>query len=197
MAEARNPWLALVGRTLVDPRGAAEALLALRFNRGILWSLLVLVSILSVLVFKASLAVLPAQVSPQLAQSSPFALTIVLGAGLTMMVFAFYLTGQMLGGKGRFPGALLLMIWWQVMAMAIQIVQTLGLVLMPLIGGLISILGLGYLLYCLAVFVDAMHGFGNLFKALMTIVIASFGLLLGMSVILTLIGVTAAQGGLS
>ena len=135
--------------------------------------------------------------SPQLAQSSPFALTIVLGAGLTMMVFAFYLTGQMLGGKGRFPGALLLMIWWQVMAMAIQIVQTLGLVLMPLIGGLISILGLGYLLYCLAVFVDAMHGFGNLFKALMTIVIASFGLLLGMSVILTLIGVTAAQGGLS
>lgn len=195
MTQPTNPWLSLVGRTVTDARGVARDLLAMRFDRGTLWSMLVLVSILSVLAFETTQAVIPVNISPNMVRISPYALTVILGSGLVMMVFAFYFVGQVMGGKARFPGALLLMIWWQVMAMALQVVQTLVLLLLPFLANLISLIGLGYMFYLLIIFVDEMHGFANVFRALTTIVLAMIGIIVGLSLILTLIGATA-QGAL-
>ena len=131
MSQDQNPWFALIVQTFADTSGTARALNAMRLNRGILWSLLLLVSILSVLALQLSLWAYPAEARAPFDNISPFALTVVVGSALTLTVFALFFSGQALGGTGRFPGALLLTIWWQVVAVVLQVVQTVAVLIVP------------------------------------------------------------------
>jgi hypothetical protein len=129
-----------------------------------------------------------------LLRATPFALTVILGASLLMMVFALQLTGRMLGGTGRFSAALLLVIWWQSMALLIQVAQTATLLLFPPLAGIVTLAGLAWLVFSLLHLVNVLHGFDNLFKALATVVIGVVGISFGLALLLSLIGVTL-QGG--
>ena len=188
MTEARA-ILSLIGRSFVDPRGVARLLNGLRLNRGILWSALAAVVCLSVLMMTAAIAVSGLEEGHPLFALTPFTLAIVLGSSLVAMVFAFYFTGQMLGGTGRFPGALILMTWWQVMALAVQALQLVALGLSTWLAEAISLLGFGYLIVSLAIFIDVLHGFDNIFKAAGTVVLAVLGISFGLALLMTLIGV--------
>jgi len=196
MSNPTNPWVALMVLTFRDTRSAAQVLNAMRLNRGILWSMLFLISILTVLTLELSLVFYPADATAPFGSVSPFALTAVVGSALTITVFSLYFAGQMLGGTGRFPAALLVTIWWQAIAIVMQLVQTVALLFSPLLTSLVTLGALVFSIYCLIVFINEMHGFNSLAKALGAVVIAFLGILFGLSLILTLIGV-AAQGGAS
>ncbi|WP_394152313.1 hypothetical protein [Loktanella salsilacus] len=179
-------------RSLRDPAGVARALMSIGLARNTLYQLVALVTVLSVLMLELGVYLSPAEA--EVLMATPFALAIILGASLLMMVFALQLTGRMLGGTGRFSGALLLVIWWQGMALLIQVVQTATLLLFPALAGIVTLAGLAWLVFSLLHLVNVLHGFDNLFKALATVVIGVVGISFGLALLLSLIGVTL-QGG--
>lgn len=183
---------ALIGQSIRDPAGVARWLMGLGFSRGTLYSMVALVTVLSVLLLELGLYLSPAQT--EILRATPFTLCIILGASLLMMVFALQLTGRMLGGKGRFGSALLLVVWWQAMALIIQVVQTIAMLILPPVAGLITLAGLVWLVFALLHLVNVLHGFDSLLKALATVAIGIVGISFGLALVLGLIGVTL-QGG--
>ena len=183
---------AFIGQSFRDPAGTARALMGVGLSRGTLYSMLALVTVMSVLLLELGNALSPA--GSAILRLTPFTLCVILGASLIMMVFALQLTGQMLGGQGRFAAALLLVIWWQAMALVIQAAQTLAVLILPPLAGLLTIAGLVWLVFALLHFVNVLHGFDSLPKALATVAIGVVGISFGLALLLTLIGVTL-QGG--
>ena len=181
-----------IGRSLRDPAGIARWLLAFELSRGTLYSMVALVTVLSVLTLELGLYLSP--VDAEIMRASPFTLCIILGASLVMMVFAVQLTGRMLGGHGRFGAALLLVVWWQAMALVIQVAQTIAMLILPPVAGLLTLAGLVWLVFALLHFVNVLHGFDSLPKALATVAIGVVGISFGLALLLTLIGVTLPGG---
>lgn len=175
-----------------DPAGTARALVGWRLAPGTLWSMLVLVIVLSVLVLEAGLMLSPAEAAVFVA--SPFTLCVILGASLVMLAFAIQLTGRMFGGRGTFQTALLLLIWWQAMALVIQVAQTATLLLSPPLSGIVALVGLSWMVFALLHLVNVLHGFESLLKSLGTVVVGILGISFGTALLLTLVGVTV-QGG--
>ena len=183
---------AFIGHSFRDPAGTARWLRGMAFDRGTLYAMVTLVTVLSVLLLEVGLMLAPGETA--IAPLSPFTLTVVLGASLIMLIFALQLTGQMLGGSGRLGQALLLVVWWQAMALVIQAAQTVLVLVLPPLAGVLTIAGLVWLVFALLHLVNVLHGFDSLPKALATVVIGVVGISFGLALLLTLIGVTL-QGG--
>jgi hypothetical protein len=177
--------------TLRAPASAARLLVTLHLSRPVLWQILALVTIVSVLIVALSPGPMPEAgpaAGPQPVQLSPFAYAAILAASLVMLVFALHFTGGALGGTGSFAGALTLVIWLEVLATAVRLVQTVAMFVSPALGGLVSLLGLALLFWTLINFINVLHSFESLGKAVLTLLLAVVGISLGISLILTLIG---------
>jgi hypothetical protein len=186
--------------TLRAPGAAAELLTGLQLSRGVLWQALALVTVLSVLIVGFSPGPMPEAgpiAGPSPVVLTPFAYTAVLGASLVMLVFALFYTGAALGGTGTFPATLTLVVWLEVFATAIRVVQTLAMLVSPVLGGLVSLVGLGLLVWTLINFVNVLHGFGSLGKAVLTLLLAVMGISFGIALILSLIGAGLPGGPLN
>ena len=181
-----------IGQSFRDPAGTARWLTGFGFSRDTLYSMLALVTILTVLLLQ--IVVFLTQSEVPIVTMAPFTLSVIVGSSSIMMVFALQLTGQMLGGNGRFGAALLLMVWWQAMALVIQVFQTVTLLILPPAAGLVTIAGYVWLLFALLHCVNVLHGFDSQLKALATVVIGIVGISFGLSLLLVLIGVTLPGG---
>ena len=182
----------MIARSFRDPAGTARWLLGYDFGRGTLAAMVTLVTILSVLLLELNVLLSPPEA--EILRLTPFTLCVILGASLMMMVFAIQLTGQMLGGHGRFGSALLLIVWWQAMALVIQVAQTVAMLILPPVAGLLTLAGLVWLVFALLHLVNVLHGFDSLPKALATVAIGLVGISFGLALLLTMVGVTL-QGG--
>ncbi|SEN27816.1 Yip1 domain-containing protein [Loktanella fryxellensis] len=174
--------------SLRDPAGAAAYLRGLALDRGTILSLMALITILSVLILMAGVWLSPAEAAMFVA--SPFSLTILLGGSLIMLVLAVHLGGRLLGGSGRIEQAVLLIVWWQAMALVIQVIQTVLLLILPVLSSLAAIAGLVWLVFALLHLVNVLHAFNSLWKALGTVIIGVFTVSLGLGLLLALIGVS-------
>ena len=183
----------LIGQSFTDPVAAANQVYGTRYDRGTLWSALVLVTVVSVLMIAISNALMgvPAELESAVVQISPFTFALILGSSLVVLVFALYFVGQMLGGNGHFPESLLCVIWLQVLSMALQIVQIFAMILLPPLVGIVSLVGLGMILYALVNFINVLHGFDSLLKAFGTFALSLIGIAFGLSMILAIVGVSA------
>lgn len=192
--ELERLW-GLVRLTLQSPAEGARAVINLGLSRNDLWLSLALVTVLSVLLMVLStgtVMVLPLGVDPLYV--SPIGYGVIMGSGLVLLVFAIHYTGQALGGKGIFSDSLALVVWLEVMSLALRLVQ----VLVGLIStGLAAVIALGaavFLFWCLIRFTDEVHQFNSVGKSILTLVLALVGISVGITIILTFIGVGATQG---
>lgn len=179
----------MIWRSLFDPAAVARILIGWRLPRDVLWLTLGLVTVLSVLLValtQGPAPELPAGTQPIVV--TPFAYATILGAMLVLLVFALQFTGQILGGTGDLGAALVLVVWLEVVAMALRVAQGAALLLAPPLVGPISIVGMWVLLWCLANFINVLHGFESLGKSALVIVLAAVGIGLGLGLILSLIG---------
>ena len=167
----------------------------LGLSRNDLWLSLALVTVLSVLLMVLStgtVMVLPLGVDPLYV--SPIGYGVIMGSGLVLLVFAIHYTGQALGGKGTFFESLAVVVWLEVMSLALRLVQ----VLVGLVStGLAAVIALGaavFLFWCLIRFTDEVHQFNSVGKSILTLVLALVGISVGITIILTFIGVGATQG---
>jgi hypothetical protein len=189
----------LLWLTLRSPGEAAGALISLNLSRGVLWQALALVTVAGVLVIALASAVLPeaapATEDGQVLALTPLAAATILGSFLVILVFALHFTGLAFGGTGTFPAALVVVVWIEVLATAIRIVQT-GLYLVaPVLGALASLAGAGIIVWTLVSFVNVLHGFRSLAKAALVACAAVIGMGMGLALILTIIS-TGLGGGI-
>jgi len=190
---------ALLVQTLIAPRRAAEGLIALNLPQRWLWMALALMSVLNSIVYSVSLRLTPtsdpmatAMMPP--AFHSPVLFTMFLFGALAITVLALYWIGKGLGGQGRMDDVLVLICWLQVLRLILQVVVAVLVIVAPVLGALVIFTASLWGIYILIGFVDAAHRFGNMFKAAGVIVLAMVAMVVGLSILLSIIGV-AVMGG--
>lgn len=185
-----NGLLAMVWRSIRNPREGATEVLSLGVPREALWPALALVVVLSILFAHVTALLALGQGGMGAMPVGPAATGFIQLLLLVVMVFAIFWIGRAMGGSGSFEEAILLVAWLQFIMVCLQVVQAVALIILPPVAGLISIAGLVLFLWLLTNFIAVLHGFTSLFQVFIMILLAAFGIAFGLSIILTLIGVT-------
>ena len=187
-----NQLLAMVGRSLRSPREGAEEVLALGVPKEALWLILAIVVVLSVVLAQAtSLIVVGAggEMFDGLLSNPMVTGTIQLGL-LLLMIAAVYVIGRAMGGSGSFEESMLLMSWLQFIMVVIQVAQTLAMLVLPPVAGLIGVAALVIFFWLLTNFIAVLHGFRSLAQVFVMILVSGFTIAFFFSLVLTLLGVT-------
>ena len=93
-------------------------------------------------------------------------------------------------GTGSFEEALLLITWMQFIFVVLQVVQSLAFIFFPVVAGLIGIVALGLFFWLLTNFIAVLHGFSSLGLVLVGIIGSAIGIVMGLSLVLAILGVT-------
>jgi hypothetical protein len=197
-----NGILGLIWETILNPASAARTVLSLRVSRENLWLAVLLATVLSGLVGGLSQMVVPntpmifetveGPVALNLTPSSPMMQGLFVGASLVMMGFSLYFTGRALGGQGTFPGTLALMAWLQVVMVAMQIATLVLIFVAPVVAAFLVFVSLVVFVRSTVVFVNELHGFQSIGRAIVTVLLAFLGVVVGFTIILLFSGVGAS-----
>lgn len=187
--------LPLVGQTIKAPRETFAYLLRLDLPRAVLWQALLLVVVISVLLAEISNLVIAGAGDPATAVmlASPLVFGIAQLALLSIMVLAIFWVGRAMGGTGGFAGGILLVTWLQFIMVCLQLLQGIAILALPPLAWLIGVGGLALFLWLLTNFIAELHGFANLGKVFAMILVTMIGFAVGLSFLLTLIGVTVPR----
>lgn len=187
--------LQLARLSLMAPQEAARKLLTLTIPRQLLWQMMALVVVLSVLLAWVNLALTPSNlevVGADILGPSPFSFVLLVAGSMIIMVFGVWLIGRLFGGSGRFDDVLLLVIWLQALMLLLQIVQSVLILVLPGLAGIAGLLSLGLLAWLLTNFTAVAHGFSSLGRVFVMIIAVFFGISLGFSLILVMLGIEIA-----
>lgn len=195
----REDVIDLLRQTLFKPADAARRLMDMRLPTEWLWMALALMAILNAIVYTASLQLSPepdasAGLMPAAFQA-PILFAALLFGALALTVIALYYVGQGLGGEAAMPDILVLMTWLQVLRLLVQgavLVLALG---VPALAALVVLGAAIWGVYILISFIDAAHRFDNRFKAAGVIVLSFVAMAIGLSMLLSLIGIITMRGG--
>ena len=160
------------------------------------WIALVLVAIASTFLMLLSLAPVPVEELPPAllwAMASPLGLAAVHAAMLLVSVHLLYRLGRFRDGRGSFADSLSVLIWFQIIMLAVQAVQLAAQVALPVLAFPAYLAGTVLFFWLLTNFVAELHGFASLGMTF-------FGILLALAVLILLLGfalvlVLAATGG--
>ena len=190
----REQLSALFWLTIRDPAEAALALMSRPVPRNVAWMILALGIVLNALAHFATLTLFPPPDELNIGfLTAPFLYTVILGSGLVILVFSFYWGGRAIGGRGRFDDVLLSVGWLQYMRFAVQLVS-LGFILLFPGFALVFVLGAGlYAIWVVLNFINVVHEFNSLGKAVMLVLITMLGMTVGMTLLLSL-GTATAVG---
>ncbi|MEL6643600.1 MAG: Yip1 family protein [Pseudomonadota bacterium] len=186
-----NQVLAMVGRSITNPREGAEEVLALGVPREALWLILAIVVVLSILIAQiTSLFSAPSNDIMGGFLQNPLITGIIQMGLLIIMIFSVHWVGRAMGGRGSFEEATLLMSWLQFIMVCLQLLQTLSLLILPPFAGLIGIAALVLFFWLLTNFVAVLHGFNSLAQVFVMILVSGFAIAFLFSLVLTVLGVT-------
>lgn len=175
-----------------DPRRAARWVMSFDLPRTARWQALLLVVILSAIFAQLAVTLFlraEAVVFGGLLLN-PWTTSIIQMTILVIAVFAIYWIGHAVGGTGRFGDAILLVAWLQFCMICLQLAQTAAMLILPPLASMIGIAGFVLFFWLLTHFVAELHGFTSLGQVFVMIVVSLLALVFGLSLILTLIGIT-------
>lgn len=181
----------LARETVFDPRRAAGRVLDFDIGRNELWMALLLATALNAILFSLSHYLFPSPLPLSRIFENPMLYAIVQGGGLVILIFVLTWVGNMLGGKGQLGDVLRVMVWLQFMRVLAQVAVVFIGVVLPVLGGIVSLAILVLSLWILLHFLNAAHRFNSLGRSFLVLLLAGLGLSFGISIILTLIGVSA------
>jgi hypothetical protein len=182
-------FLRLAVNTVTAPRDVARLLLAMNLPSQALWLAFALVIVLNTLMFSASLLLVPADdmFGPVLANPTVFGT--MLAISVAALIVAVTLCGRPLGGRASYAEIAILVIWLQALRVLLQaVVALVGPISLFLSGVLISaasVLGI----WIFVNFIDVAHETGSLLRAGLVLLLAVVGMMLGLSLIFSLLGV--------
>jgi hypothetical protein len=184
--------LPMVWRTITNPREGAEEVLALGVPRHALWTILLLVLVLSIILGQITtlLVATAAGVTVQGPLANPMITGVLQFALLVVTIYAIHFIGRSMGGKGSIDEAILLVAWLQFVMVCIQVVQTALMLILPPLASIVGIVGLVLFMWLLTNFIAVIHGFRSLGQVFVMILLSMFVLAFILSILLTLFGVT-------
>jgi hypothetical protein len=181
----------LIKRTLVDPRGAAKQIIELNIPKPALWNAVFLVVIMSVLLTYGTLIIAGQETGILELAGSPIIFVFYMVAQLVLLVFAMFWVGKALGGTGALDEILVLIVWLQTLWLLAQIVQTVVLVFAPNASTFIGFASIIYGIWIMINFISESHGFPSWVKGALTLMLALIGVIIGIAIILSVIGVSS------
>lgn len=190
MSLSFSELMAMVLRTLQNPREGAAEVLALGIPREAHWLLVATVAVLSTLVTGAfaTIALMrggeAAMVQPGLAMI----FAVHLGT-VVMLIVMVQGVGRTMGGTGRVEETTVLMCWLQFVMLVVAVVQSLLSAVMPPIAMLLAFVAAGIQLWLLTHFVAVLHGFRSLAGVFGMIIAVAFMLGFALMIVLQMAGV--------
>jgi len=184
--------LPMVWRTITNPREGAEEVLALGVPRQALWTILLLVLVLSIILGQITtlLVATAAGVTVQGPLANPMVTGVLQLVLLVVAIYAIHFIGRSMGGKGSVDEAILLVAWLQFVMVCIQVVQTALMLVLPPLASIVGIVGLVLFMWLLTNFIAVIHGFRSLGQVFVMILLSMFVMAFILSILLTLFGVT-------
>lgn len=181
-------FFGLVAATVSAPARAAEAVLAFRSPRDVLWLSVVAVAALWVMAQWLFFAAF--DLTGALSLPLPGTLFVILASLMTILVFVFYFTGTAFGGRGTFPGAMVMVSWcFFVLLLAWPFVMVVRSVPDPW-QRFVDIALVGAALRTLIHFLNRLHRFESTLKSAVVLFAAIGGLAVGFGLILAALGLT-------
>ena len=182
----------LLMKTVYAPAEAARFIAALKVPSETGWVAMLLGAIVNTFAYSLNLALFPIPADfPLPVVESPIQYLILTFSMSVMFVFTFFWIGQILGGKARLSTLVLMMAWLMLVYGLANFFLLFLIVLVPFLGSITSFVVLFYSLWILLVFLKIAHGFPNMGKSVVTIVLSLFGMLVGLSIFFSAIGITA------
>jgi hypothetical protein len=185
--------LDLARLTLRDPASAGQRIMALKLSRDVLWTGLALVAAANTIILSISAMILPPSGLPAFF-NSPLAMFVILAGVLVVTVHGIYWTGQALGGQGDLGDLLAMLVWLQVLRVGVQLVVTLLIFAAPTLSLMVSLIAAVWALWILLHFIAAAFRFPSLGKAAGVLLVATIGLVLGLGMLMSLIGLSIMGG---
>ena len=189
-ADWKEFLIELTKQSVVNPRAAARTILNLPFPNDVLWIMVLLVVILSVLLTYVTMMAAGPVVGLFGFAKSPLLLTVFMAANMVFLIFGLYWAGRAIGGQGDLKGFIALVTWLQALLLLAQVIQTVLIAFSPLLSSMFGTVSLLYCLWILILFISEAHGFDTWLKGLAVLLIAVLGVSAGLSILLSLIGVS-------
>lgn len=189
-------WMRAVWQSIMEPSEMARRIVAMTFPPDALWTALALTAVLNVMLLATLQLVSPAPVmfEEQIFALSPFGYVAVMVIFLVLFVLGTFQAGRILGGTGTLMQTLTIIVWFQCISLTLEVIQ-LGLVLVsPAIASIFGLLSLGALIWCFVNFVNVLHAFQNLGKAIFSILLALIGTAFLAGLLLTMLGIGTPGG---
>lgn len=180
---------------IIDPATAARQALDWRLGLGNMWMALALVAVLNVLMLALLQAASPMPVMSQGGMMlTPFSYAMIITIFLFLLVYTIYHVGRMMGGQGTVEDSLTVIVLFQSISVALEAVQVLLVLISPQIASIFGLVSLAVLIRCMVNFVNVMHRFDSLGKALATMIFAVIGTALIAGIVLTVLGIAPTGG---
>ena len=174
-----------------DPAGVYRRLRALDLPVSASWMALSVSVLLSTLLVAFAAMSRPEAMMPillfMIARPLPFALMQL--AGLAVGTWFLTVLGRAVGGRGRFADLLLGMAWIELLFLAAQVVQTVLVLVSPLLASLVGLAASILVVWVSVQIVKAAHGFSNA-------ILVFFGMIVSFIVTILFLSVLAAALGL-
>ena len=184
----------LVRDSLTRPRQTIRTVLDLRLPPALLWEVLVLVAVLGDLLVWGGLALTSPGRSVLTAPGMPGPLFMA-ALQLVLMIGAIYAidrVGRLFGGTGDFAGALAVMVWLQVVMLALQLGQFVLYLIAPPVADLLGIALFAVMFWLISNFIAELHGFRSLVAVLLGVILGIVGLVVALSFVLFALGVVVS-----
>ena len=183
------PQLALL--TVRDPQAAAKIVLGWHLPREALWTAIGLVSVIVTILSTLSNMLFPVPAPLAAIVANPFVYFLIAAGGFIAMVYAIYWSGRMLGGEGPVEDLMVLLLWLQALRAAAQAGVIVLLLLAPVLASLaVLVVGLATL-WVFVHFINIGLRLGSIGRAIVVLIVGALALLVGLSFLLSLIGVSA------
>ena len=175
----------------MEPSDSARKVVGMNVPREALWTALALIAVLNVVLLATLQMVSPAPIAFQESAFAlaPFAYVGIIGVFLVLFVGGTYYVGRMLGGIGTLTATLAIIVWFQSISLTLEAIQLLLVLISPAIASIFGLLSLGALIWCFVNFVNVLHGFENLGKAIIAITLSLIATALTSGIILAILGV--------
>ncbi len=183
-----NRFAEMLWQSVADPRGTAQALLHRPVGGEALVLAFALVVVLNTLMFQLSLLGVAADDPLAALFANPVGFAAMQGGTLVASILALTWTGQLMGGTGRREQIALLLIWVQGLRICVQAATMVVTLISPAFGFLAIMAGSLAVLWVLTNFVDVAHGFNNLFRAILVLILGFVGLVVAVATVAGLVG---------
>ena len=167
--------------SLQSPRDAIRQVIDSEPPMTARWIALLLVAIASTFLTLLSFSLVPSdELPPALVRSmgSPLSLAAIHLVVLFVSVHLLFRIGRFRNGRGSFADCLTVLIWFQIIMLAVQAVQLALQILLPPFAPAAYFAGLALFFWLLTNFVAELHGFASLSKTFFGILVALAGLTL-------------------